>query len=223
MAPVASDRCSVRSGILPMHSDRCRLSGRSGKPRTPSGRRRWAWLLLGVLLVPLAAGCSGGDTASGVDPLARAEGWRAGLFEEVGDRYDTVLEVAWDREAAERAWAENVPDDLPDQRGAPYQPGRYGSLVDVDFDTQAVVVWSAGSTSCPEWLHGLRTSDDTIRATTREQVENGCADISIPYRMVVAVDRELLPDPAALPTAELTIEGSRSVWPALVTTYPAGG
>lgn len=173
--------------------------------------------------MPVVAACSDGSgTADGVELLARQDGWRVNLAEEFGDEHDTILEIAYDPTIAQRAWHENVPDDLPQQSGVPYRPGRFGGLDDVNFETHAVVVWSAGSSSCPGWLHGLTTGDDTIRATTRERVErDGCQDIYVPYRMVLAVERSLVPDLSSLATARLEVDG-RDRPRSLVAAYPAG-
>ncbi len=47
----------------------------------------------------------------GVEALAKASGWRDGLTDEHGTAF-AVLEVAHDRETAEAAWRDNVPDGL---------------------------------------------------------------------------------------------------------------
>jgi len=173
--------------------------------------------------MPAVAGCSERGTADGVEPLARAEGWREALVDDLESGTFTILEIAYDRATAQRAWEENVPDGLPRRSGTPYRNGRYGSLDDVDFATRVVVVvWSAGSSSCPGWLYGLETDDGVVRATTRERVEGeGCAEVFVAYRMVLAVERDLLPDEASLP-ARLVIDGYDFDPRALVAAYPAG-
>lgn len=179
-------------------------------------------LLLLLLLASVVTGCSGRGTAEGVEPLARAEGWRDALVDHLESGTYTILEIAYDRATAQRAWAENVPDGLPEGSRALDRDGRYGSLDDVDLATHVLVVWSGGSTSCPGWLYGVDTDDGVVRATTRERVEgNGCADIFVAYRMVLAVERGLLPDAASLP-ARLVIDGRDFGSRALVTAYPAG-
>jgi outer membrane protein assembly factor BamB len=116
-----------------------------------------------------------------------------------------VLEVAYDRESAERAWRENVPEGL-DRRDDehPSAPGVYGLIDDVDFDRQVVVVWSSGeSGSCPEYVASIDTSGRDIRVRT----DGGfgvCTSDYNPYRMVVAVDRDRLPAQEELETARLT-------------------
>lgn len=178
--------------------------------------------MLALLLVAVLTGCSGRGTVEGVEPLARAEGWREALVDDLESGTFTILEIAYDRATAQRAWEENVPDRLPERSRALDRDGRYGSLDDVDFATHVVVVWSGGSSSCPGWLYGLDTDDGVVRATTRERVEgNGCADMFVAYRMVLAVERDLLPDAASLP-ARLVIDGHDFGTRAPVTAYPAG-
>ncbi|QBI21303.1 hypothetical protein ER308_18155 [Egibacter rhizosphaerae] len=134
-----------------------------------------------------------------VRPLAKVEGWRDGL-DPHADPF-ALLEVAWDRETAETAWANNVPDDL--EAGAPDEgePGRYDDLDAVDFDDEALLVWSSGeSGSCPGWLADVATDGDGDLEVTRDSFGAGaCTDDYNPYRMVLAVDRDRLPDPEALP------------------------
>src|SRR5690606_35534583 len=153
---------------------RCRLSRPSGH-RTGAlglGRGRVGVSVgLAVLLVSAAAGCSEPGTADGIEPLVRAGWWRDALLDDMEGGTFTILEIAYDRDAAERAWEENVPDGLPERRGTPYRDGRYGSLDDVDFATHVVVVWSGGGSECPGWLYGLETDDGVVRATTRERVD----------------------------------------------------
>lgn len=135
-----------------------------------------------------------------VVPLAKADRWRDGLRPEDLDHPFGVIEIAFDRETAERAWSDNVPADLPQGDGAPIEPGRWGSLDEVDFGTQAVVVWSSGeSGSCRGWLTGIDTADGKVWVET----DGGamvCTDDYNQYRMVLAVDRDRLPDPGDLPT-----------------------
>lgn len=169
---------------------------------------------------------SGGDGGAGrpaVQPLAKADGWRAGL---TGDLGFAVVEVAYDSDGAERAWRENVPGDLPERDGQPAEPGRYGDFGSVDFDTHAIVVWSSGqSGSCPGWLADIRTgADGTVEVETGVDMRGGdaCTDDYHPYRMVLAVERERLPDPEQLPATAVTVDGRSSGAGSLVAAYPAG-
>lgn len=167
----------------------------------------------------------GGDGAADpaqeapVRALAKTDGFRDGLeFEDVPW---ALLEVAGDRATAERAWAENVPADLPERDGRPARSGRYGSLDDVDFDRQVLVVWHAGqSGTCPAWLQDVRTDREGVHVTldSTASEHEGCTDDYRGYRMVLAVDRDRLPDPADLADREL-----HGVPDGRIRAYPAGG
>jgi hypothetical protein len=169
---------------------------------------------------PAGAGVDPDAAAEGVVPLAKVEGWRDQTGD-VGTPF-AILEIAGDRDTAERAWRENVSDGLPAAEGVPDEPGRYGSLEQVDFDRQAVVVWSSGeSGTCPAWLFDVRTRDDgaveiELRSVTDLMEEEVMCTMDYrPYRMVLAVDRDRLPDAADLPTEDV-----RGVPDARVTSYP---
>jgi hypothetical protein len=156
-----------------------------------------------------------------VAPLARADGWRDGLDGPFPGPA-AVLELAYDRETAERAWRENVPDDLPRRTGDPDEPGIYRSLDAVDFDRDVVAVWSAGgSSSCPPWLaHVEMDASGTVRLETDDAAgDAACTDDYSPYRMLLAVGRDLLPAPDALPTEDVEADGLPPG--ILVTGYPA--
>ena len=138
----------------------------------------------------------------GVEPLAKASDWR----DDLGDVATpfAIIEVADDRESAERAWSDNVPDDL-DARDdeLPAEPGVYGDLETVDFDEQTVIVWSSGqSGSCPGWLSDISSDDGavTVEVGATQQM---CTDDYNPYRMVLAVDRDRLPPVEDLPHEEI--------------------
>lgn len=159
--------------------------------------------------------------ADDVGPLARADGWRDGLDGPFPGPA-AILELAYDRETAEQAWRENVPDDLPRRTSDPDRPGLYGSLDDVDFERQAVAVWSAGgSSSCPPWLAHVETdAAGTVRLETDDASGDApCTDDYSPYRMLLALDRELLPAPEALPAENVDADGLPPG--VLVTAYPA--
>ena len=154
------------------------------------------------------------DPAGPVVPLAKADGWRDDLDI---DAYHALIEIAYERDTAERAWTDNVPAELPQRAGLPARVGVYATLNEVDFARQAVVVWTAGqSGSCPQWLADLRTrADGTVRLDTAAAGGGVCTDDYNPYRMLLAVDRDRLPDPAALPTTS-----GEDIPDALVRAYP---
>jgi hypothetical protein len=171
---------------------------------------------------PVGAGTDPEAAAEGVVPLAKVEGWRSGF--EHAEMPFAVMEIAQDADTAELAWRENVPDGLPPGEGVPDEFGLYGDLAAVDFDRQAVVVWSSGeSGTCPAWLFDVRTRDDGAveleQRDTTSLVEEDvmCTMDYRPYRMVLAVDRDLLPDAAELPTEDV-----HGVPDARVTSYPDG-
>ena len=156
------------------------------------------------------SGDDGAATGSGVEPLAKVEGW----LSDPGavDLPYGLMEIADDVDTAERAWQENVPDGLGEGDAGVGEPGGYGSLDDVDFTRQAVVVWHAGeSGSCPGWLADIVTEEGAV--TIEQGVHapgDGCTDDYNPYRMVLAVDRDRLPEAGDLPTEDVTIDGIAS-------------
>ena len=148
------------------------------------------------------------DVASGppsdaIETLAKSSGWREGLAETHGSAF-AVVEVAYDRDSAEAAWRDNVPDDLAardDER--PAEPGVYGGLDTVDFDRQVVVVWSSGESSgCPAWLADIDSTDGTIHVQEGATAHMECPSDYNPYRLVLAVDRDRLPTADELPSAK---------------------
>jgi hypothetical protein len=151
-----------------------------------------------------------------VETLAKASGWRDALVDELATPF-AVLEVAYDRETAEAAWRDNVPGDLGARDDElPAGPGVYGDLDQVDFDRQAVVVWSSGESGCPEWLTDIDTVDGVIHIE-RDATADECPAIYLAYRLVLAVDRDRLPTPDELPSVRL--EG---VPDGEVRVYPRG-
>jgi hypothetical protein len=169
-------------------------------------------------------GPQSGPPETAVVPLAKATGWREGLGGVGGEDFFILLEIAFDPETAQLAWAENVPDDLPERSGEPAEEGRYGDLAEVDFDTHAVVVWSSGeSGSCPQWLSAINTTGEgRVEATTTEQTEGlACTDDFNAYRMVVAAPRDRLPEPSWLPEDDVSHNGRVLDWGGLVREYPA--
>jgi len=172
-------------------------------------------------------------TAAGLEPLARLDGWREGMAGPLerrpeGGVPDPVVEIAYDADIAARAWAENVPADLPETSGrVPDTPGTYGSLADVDLDDQVLVVWSSGqSGDCAEWPVDLRaTADGQLRAEVAAHPEQeDCTSEPFPYRLLLAVDADRVPLQDALPT---TVTGEDAQGRSfdddltLVTDYPA--
>ncbi len=156
------------------------------------------------------------DGEGPVRRLAKAEDWREGLRRD-DESWEALAEIAYDRAAAQRAWEANVPADLPRDPADPVQPGVFVTLADVDFAQEAVVVWSAGeSGSCPEWVADLRTdADGTVHLDLDSAGGPACTADYNPYRMVLAVDRDRLPDPSALPTDDVA-----DLREARVTPYP---
>lgn len=144
------------------------------------------------------------DPAESVVTLAKDSGWRDG-FEDDGAAPFATLEVAYDRETAEVAWDENVDDTTPRDDELPADPGLYGDLDDVDFEEQVLVVWSSGqSGSCPAWLADVDTTDGIVQVEIG-QLGNACDADYNPYRLVVAVDRQLLPEPDAIDSSQLDV------------------
>lgn len=192
--------------------------------------RQVAAMVIAAMMLATTAACadavqpvSGVVAVDGpVTPLAKVEGWRQGP---AGDPYG-LLEIAFDQATAERAWQDNVPPGLPMVSGDPQLPGRYGDLSAVDFTRQALVVWSSGESSgCPAWLADIRTTGAGVielqlgapdQSESDAEVIMVCTSDYRPYRMVLAVDRDRLPQPGDLPLVEV-----RGVPDALVTAYPA--
>jgi hypothetical protein len=137
-------------------------------------------------------------------PLAKAEGWTIPFRSR--NRENAVIEIAYDRTTAEHAWNERLPGDLA--AGAGIGPGVYGSLDDVDFEAQAVIVWSHGDSGCVEWLANIDTIDGMIHVELGEVADDCTED----YQMLIAVERDRLPSPERLPMSEIVgIDGSESV------------
>lgn len=154
--------------------------------------------------------------ADGVQPLAKAAGHD--VDGPVAERVDFAeLAVAFDAEAGAQLWDAAVPDGLP-QAEAVTEPGRHGQLDDVDWDQQALVLWRSGeSGSCPEALVDVATTDDgTVEVATDRDTGPGmvCQEDYNPYRMLLAIDRDRLPNADELP-AELdgVPRGQARTWP----------
>jgi hypothetical protein len=172
--------------------------------------------LLIVTVILVAVGLTAlarAGTDAGVQPLVKLVGWTVDV-----DR-DSVIEIAYDRPTAERAWADDVGNDRRLGLGSPFTYGFLGRLEHVDFERQAVIVWSGGQSSCPGWLRSIDVVDGTVTIETGQRVLFGCDDLFEPYRMLLAVDLTRLPAPHDLPTDDVMVDGSRR---GTATTYPYG-
>jgi hypothetical protein len=194
------------------------------------GRSRMAAALLAVWAVTgcsaVLAGTHGESPAEGVTVLARIDGWREALTSDPdGTRvgHEVVVELAYDEATAREAWTGNVPDGLPARTGVPEEVGVYGNLGDVDLAQQAVVVYSsAQSGSCPGWLVDVSFVDGRLQVAETDSIpegSNGCNDSRVPYRVVLAVDRDKLPPAEDLPIVRVRIDDRNT--DGLVTGYPA--
>ena len=168
--------------------------------------------VLAVAVLLALAACSDAGSAArdreapvaGSVVLAKADRWRTALGDddEATSAY-MVVEIAYDAAAARRAWAENVPSDLPTVTGPPYTAGRFAAFEDVDLARQRIVVVSGGqSGSCPGWVRGVTTRPDgtvdVLEGTHVPAGWDGCPADYNPYRTVLAVDADLLPARSAL-------------------------
>ncbi len=137
--------------------------------------------------------------ASGpVRTLATVAGWRDGLVDEHPGY--ALLEIAYDRTTAERAFAENVPDDLPTGDGDPSGDGLHAGLDTVAWDREVVAVWSGGrSGSCPVWIDAVRVDDGSVAVIEGSQHAGICTDDYNAFRTVLAIDAGLVPPQDQLP------------------------
>jgi hypothetical protein len=186
----------------------------------------WAGrVLLSVAVVALVAcgGEGGAADDTGVTVLAKADGWRDGVAE-AGEHPYALLEIAADEAAAHEAWEANVPADLPVGDGAPEQPGVYRDLADVDLDGRALVVFHSGqSSSCPVWVEAIATFDDRVEVELGREPAEACTDDFQTYRMVLAVDQDLLPAPGELPVERVDVPSENLTdVNGRVVTYPVG-
>jgi hypothetical protein len=163
-----------------------------------------------IASIVVAGGCATDSAPGGADApprtLAKVEGWNE-------DRSSPTaaggLEIAYDEEVARLMWSENVPDGLPTKSGDPAEPGIYGSLDDVDFDTQVVAQFSAGeSGSCPRWLSDVTTEGQTVKVVTSPDEVGPCTADFNPYRQIVALDRDDVPSAEDVGGVELVIDGA---------------
>lgn len=183
------------------------------------GRSRMVAALLAVWAVSACSGAflsvhEGRPLADGVTILARIDGWRSELTSDPdGTRQvpDLLLEISYDEATARAAWADNVPGDVPAGSGDPGEFGIHADLDDVDFSQDAVVVYSAGqSGSCPAWLVDATYAAGAFDVVESDEVpegSDGCSDVRVPYRLVLAVDRDKLPPPEDLPVDRVHVDG----------------
>jgi hypothetical protein len=131
---------------------------------------------------------------------------------------DGALEIAYDRDTGERAFAENVPDDLPTDARHVAEDGLHAELDTVDWDREVLVVWSAGrSGSCPVWVEDLRTEGGRVEVSTASPSQGACTMDFNPYRAVLAVARDRVPPREDLP---VPIDSGGDIE---AVAYPAGG
>lgn len=162
-------------------------------------RRSSGWVASGAVALLVLASCSGNLVSGGPETLAKADSWDAALEQQhsgIG-RPEAVLEIAYDEETAQRLWGTAVPEDLREQdaeRTDGKTPGLYGSLDEVDHERQVVALWSSGQPdNCPERVSELSRSNNQFRVLTeREGAE--CADDDHPYRAVLVLDRDAVPE-----------------------------
>lgn len=138
------------------------------------------------------------DDDGPVRTLATVEGWREALEGE-SDIY-ARLEIAYDRETGEQAFADNVPDDLPAGDGDPWEDGLHADLGTVDWDREVIAVYTGGrSGSCPEWVTGVLVEAESVRLEMGSPSQGVCTSDYNGFRTVVAIDRGRVPEPDALP------------------------
>ena len=113
--------------------------------------------------------------------------------------HDVNLELAFDRDTAALLWDEHVSDDLPRRRGEPFREGIYSDLDGVDFDSHVVALWWGGEATCAQAVTDVQfPENDTVELHTTEE-EPDCLDMEIPFRTVLAIDRDRLPALSELP------------------------
>jgi hypothetical protein len=163
-----------------------------------------------IASIVAAGGCATDSAPGGADApprtLAKVEGWSEDLSSPTAA---SGLQIAYDEETARLMWSENVPDGLPTKSGDPAAPGIYGSLDDVDFDSQVVAQFSAGeSSSCPRWLSDVTTEGQTVEIVTSPDEVGACTADFRPYRQIVALDRDDVPPAEDLGGVQLLIDGA---------------
>lgn len=187
-----------------------------------------------ALIAAFTTGCGAGEEADLTAPvvtLARVEDWRAGLTKPFGHEHPfALLEIAYDRDTAERAWRQNVPADMPEQSGEPDDPGVYAPLDRVDFETHVVAVWSGGqSGDCASWIYDVTMPGERPTVSVTEHPGQDCLDEFNDYSLVLAIDRSRVPPPNRLPIYDafehsMTLDPSVEQPPdAVIDVYPATG
>jgi len=172
-----------------------------------------------TLLTSAGCGVLPGLGSESLITLAKVDGWREG-FELPPDTF-AVLEVAYDSETAQQMSDENLTSDLPERSGDPRDPGRFGDLDDVDFDQQAVALWSGGqSGSCPGWVADVEMVDSVVVVTENAEEPQGCSDDYNPFRVLVVVDRSDLPEPGELATTKARSSNAHIGKQVLLAAYP---
>lgn len=178
--------------------------------------------LVATLAATLVA-CGSGDgwwgSRTGVVPLAKITAGDGGAPEL---EFGPAMQVIDDAQTARRAWEAHVVDGVLRQRGDPDVQGIYRDLDTVSFDRQLVVVWWSSEATCPSWVTDVTTTDGVIEVTEFEDDAQGCLDVGSPYRMLLAVDRDRLPEPADLP-ARLTVTSGTSTRNGQAVRYPDAG
>lgn len=149
------------------------------------------------------------DPDGPVRTLAITSGWRDDQLLGV-DGY-ALLEIAHDRETGERAFADNVPEGLTPSEDGPPADGLHAGLDTVDWGREVVVVWSAGrSGSCPEWVDDVTWDGADLEVVTVAPGDLvGCTADYNAYRTVLAVPRDRVPPPEALPVVIDDLGGGR--------------
>ena len=110
-----------------------------------------------------------------------------------------TLEFAVDPETAVALWDEHVSDELPRGRGKPFGEGIYDDLDSVDFDRQVVALWWGTEATCPQAVTDVRSPDRaTVELHTTEE-GHACLDMATSFRMLLAIDRDRLPEVSELP------------------------
>lgn len=82
-------------------------------------------------------------------------------------------------------------------------------------------MWHSGeSGSCPGWLAGIDSGDGSVTIELGEYSPHDvCTEDYNPYRMVLALDRDVLPEEEQLPTEDVVI--GETIDDGRVTAYPA--
>jgi hypothetical protein len=181
-------------------------------------RKSTGWKLAAACACAFAMACGGGfEVDESITPLAKATGWRDALL---GQQAYAIVEIAYDRETAEQAWAENAPPESVSSSSS-VGPGIFGEVDDVDFERQVLVVWSSGEGGCPAWLANVTTRTDEngthvhLEVGIKEPRFAVCDASFRHYQMILAIERERLPAPEHLPT-----ESVSGIPDGIVAAYP---